>query len=403
MIGCIALDAGSDSSILPDAGFSCSAKAGAAMCLRRIVHGDTNTSSKKKKKKKKKKGSSKSAQSAKAATSAAPTPAPTAAGGAPPKEGTSTESSVEGIVDPSLQTPSGEAKGSAWTTGPTPPPAATQPGLTATPPGAAPAPAAGGTVSASGGGVEAGVTTSAPATESRTQPWLEAAVELHMFHRGLSYSGDQGQLPPYQLSFAPAPALCVNFYPLGLVTSSAASNLGLAVEYEQAFGLVSKQQGGTVSFPTSSNAFLVGAQYRIPVDPFRIIIRAGYDFRTFSIGNAATEAKPLVPSVDYGAVFAQAFVRWKTQSPVAIDLEGGYHYLLSTGEIGSTGYFPGASGGGVDASLGVTLVLHPVEIQLAGEIDDYFLKLTPAAGGPVASGASDLYVGGRLSASFGLF
>ncbi len=368
-----------------------------------------------KKKAKKKRTASASRRRARAPTStpAAPRPADSTER-AVVTESTSqppVESTIESIVDPSLPAAGSPPARAPWSaSAPEASSSETRPSLTVggaptAPDDSArrPGPTTWSASSPSAHASETGVVLSAPRPE-RSLPWLEGSVALHMFYRSQTYNQDLfNVLRPYQI-MAPAPAVSLAAYPGALVTSGFPSNLGISAQYEQAFGLSSGISGLSVRFPTATNAFLIGPQYRIPVAPFVFVARAGYGWRSFTITNAGDVQKPQVPSVDYRNVFAQGAVRWQPFDRVAVDLEAGYHYLLSMGELSSANYFPRATGGGLDGTLGVTFLVHPAEVQLAVDVEHYFFSFNPQPGDPlVAGGALDDYLGVRLSARFGVF
>jgi hypothetical protein len=326
-----------------------------------------------------------------------PVESPTAVSSAP---ATAPGTSLDNILDPSLAPSTGSGRRSPWaTSGDGPMAPESQPSFGASmanPSGTIASPTV-----AHGAIATEGV--SSATNQSNSGPWIEGALSLHMFYRQQRYNQDLFQaLRPYRV-IAPALGGSVALYPGAAFGTGVLSNIGVAAAYERAIGLTSGVAGADVKFPTSSDAFLVGPQYRFAFDPFRFAVRAGYAWRAFTISNSPSELKPDIPSVDYRNVFAQAFVTWEPGTLFAVDLEAGYHYLLSLGELGSASYFPHATGAGVDASLGLTLLLHPAEVQLAVDVEHYFFSMNPRLGDPyIAGGALDDYLGVRLTVQFGL-
>ena len=79
-----------------------------------------------------------------------------------------------------------------------------------------------------------------------------------------------------------------------------------------------------------------------------------------------------------------------------------YLLALGLGEIGAEPYFPQSSGGGFDGTLGAGYrVMENLEVRLSAQYTHYGLSFEAEEGATyVASGATDQYVGGALSARF---
>lgn len=239
------------------------------------------------------------------------------------------------------------------------------------------------------------------------EPWLDLSAAVHLFTRDLSYRDDIFfSLRPYVLLLGPAIAVSATAYPAALLGDGAASRVGIGLAYEHAVGLTSvdtSDPARRLKFPTTSNAFRGGVQYRHPAGAFDVAVRAGFGWRSYAVDNAADRPKPPIPSVFYSHLFVAGGGRWRVHRAFSLDATVGWRQLVGTGEFGAAGYFPRARGGGVEASLGVAIPVRPVEIRASAELERYFFKINPELGDPlIVGGALDQFLGLRVGVGYGL-
>ena len=85
-----------------------------------------------------------------------------------------------------------------------------------------------------------------------------------------------------------------------------------------------------------------------------------------------------------------------------VEIFGGFDYLLirGAGMITSAQYFPRATAGGINASLGLSYAITPaIGVAATANLRRYFFNMHSAPGDPmVAGGAVDQYPSATLSA-----
>ncbi len=233
----------------------------------------------------------------------------------------------------------------------------------------------------------------APRDPSARPSPLEVLAGVRAFSRNYRYSDDLFRsLRSYKLGAAPAAFIGVRWYPVAHFSGGAASHVGLVGGYERGFALKSQVEGGE-ELTTKMQQWYAGLRYRIPLGRHEVGAEGSYGRHTFQIED--DPAAPLVPDVDYG------FMRLGLDARVRVDrvLLGahfGYRYLLGTGELGSDAWFPGASGGAVDAGLFAGYEFVTGIALVAGfDFRRYFFSLNPEPGDTfVAGGAVDEYLSG---------
>jgi hypothetical protein len=234
---------------------------------------------------------------------------------------------------------------------------------------------------------------------SRANTPLSIALGLTYFTRSLRYNDDLfGELRPYTLSGAPAPALAIYWYPGAHFATGLAANFGIGLHAEYALGLSSKDSQGR-EFSTSEMELEGAARARIPLGDHEIALSAGAGIHSFGIDNAEGDVDPDVPAVNY------TFLRFGLEASIGIldslhlMVGGAYRPVLSAGEIMESAWFTRGSAAAVDASVQFAWEFMPgLDLRVGGEMKRYFYSLNPEPGDVrVAGGALDQYFSGTLA------
>jgi hypothetical protein len=150
-------------------------------------------------------------------------------------------------------------------------------------------------------------------------------------------------------------------------------------------------------FPTTSMSFTLGARYRHALAGITGHAAIDYGGHNFTIKGATVE-KPPIPDVRFRFVRAGLGARALVVPRVTAALQGGYRYVLSSGEIASDAYFPRLDVAAMDARAALSVAVYGTwQVELAATLERYFFRMNPEPGDAmVAGGAADQYLGGQL-------
>lgn len=240
-------------------------------------------------------------------------------------------------------------------------------------------------------------------SSSSTRPQaVRVGLGVKVFSRLFGYTDDIfNKLSTYKLPAGPAVALDADLYPAAFVTSGVAANIGALVYFDYAVGIASKSADGT-KFGTNAMLLKLAATYRLNVGPLQLNPFLGYSLDTYSITAPAGATKPNIPNVGYSGLRGGVQARMHLIGPVSVQLSFAGQFLLSTGEIGSSAFFPHAKAGGLDAQLAIPVaILDHVEIKLQGDYTRFWYSMNPVPGDMyIAGGALDVYASGSLIVAF---
>ena len=163
---------------------------------------------------------------------------------------------------------------------------------------------------------------------------------------------------------------------------------------------------GASKFPTSSNAFGIGARARLPLGEHELAAVIGYGHQSFTIDDATIETGKVDPGVPSAAY---SFARLGTElrllfGDFAVGAALAYLPTFSTGEVGRM--FPHASAAGVEGELSFSHALSSAfDLSLTFGLQRFAYSMNPklsevSAGRPIAGGALDQYLWGAFGARF---
>jgi hypothetical protein len=230
---------------------------------------------------------------------------------------------------------------------------------------------------------------------------LRLSVGGRAFSRRFYFTDDLfGALGGYRLRLAPSALVDAEWYPAAHVTSGPASAVGLSLGAEYALGLSSEAPDGTVH-STRVQRLRASLQVRLRPGAVELTPFAGFVWQAFSV--ADVPGLPL-PDVDIRGIRAGLAARAPLSGPLGLTAHAAGIYPLSTGELGSSAWFPRMAVGGLDASAGLTFALRrALELRLTGEYFRLWSTLNPEPGDPfIAGGALDFSWGTTLAVTFTL-
>ncbi|MGZ6132399.1 MAG: hypothetical protein ACXWLF_10245 [Myxococcaceae bacterium] len=249
---------------------------------------------------------------------------------------------------------------------------------------------------ASAAQADPGVVGSSSTSSTRLEPGrpvLDLAAGAGIFSRNFSYNQDIYQsLLGYSLGSGIAPAVKVTWAPLFGQRGYVTGHLGMSV------GLKSTAVDGT-SYPSQLLAWGLGLGYRFLIgEKSHVGLELGYERQGFTISGTPASPRPDIPDVGYSALAAGVDLRFSLFGPVSLLGGVSYRYLFSVGEIGTAAWFPHQSSMGVEANLGIGVMLGSAfEIRIQGGLQRYGFTFNPVPGDAhVAGGATDTYLGGGV-------
>jgi len=262
---------------------------------------------------------------------------------------------------------------------------------------------------------------------------LELHVALGYAGRSFSYSGST--TPNLDISNGGwAWVSTVRVYPVALFTPGFLGNIGIEMGVEQGFPhklaadfTDPNGEPMTLKFSAETLRLFVGPRLRIPISTHELGIIAGYGKHEYLVygdenldevapkgeidpcflnSNLARQIPSggscLVPDVKYEYVRVGVDSRFMF-GKLALGVRGGYRFLLEAGEIEKPYWFGGVGGGAFDAGVMLGYALSDSLLGMVGfDYLSYNLKFdappperaSGMEGGPVASGATDVYVHG---------
>jgi hypothetical protein len=188
-----------------------------------------------------------------------------------------------------------------------------------------------------------------PTSRSALHPALIAWLGPKLMWRSLAYTGSTG-LSSYKNEVgSPGVNLAVGatYYPGAHWRNDWLSDLGLEFAFEYTVGLSSKQGGEKLS--TTAYELDAGAIYRFPLDTFEPRVRAGYLLQTFEVPDSTD-----LPGVTYSGVRLGAGTLVHVLDSLTFDVDLGYVFVLSTGDIDSAAFATGTTASAFEASGGAT-------------------------------------------------
>jgi hypothetical protein len=224
--------------------------------------------------------------------------------------------------------------------------------------------------------------------------------------RNLVWTQDMGALAPYSLTPGPEVSGWLETYPAAFATDGFAANIGLYGSFNYGIGASSKTPAGQM-LTTKYHDFMGGLKVRIPVGSFIPYVAAAYGLQTFHLDPPSMAMDR--PNFTYGLVHLGGGARIYFTPEIDLDVNAGYLLVnigKAAGEVGATGYYPGATAYGVDAGLSLGFrITGMIGVRAGVDFRQIGLSLhwrMQADNGIMAGGAVDRYIGlwGGLEVTF---
>jgi len=242
-------------------------------------------------------------------------------------------------------------------------------------------------------------------------------------HLGFSSSPKLGTPPPEYKEGLPVAGgvMDATVYPFAITHKSTGilNDLGIEVMYDKVIDISSKKgyvdpttmTQMTASLNTDEAHFEVGAVFRYPlsndlVPGFKLM----YSNQQFLIDQMLPDGSATgVPDVQYSAVEPHVFVHYSATPSITINADGGFMFLVKTGDITADGTgYGGAKDLGFEFTGGLDYNLtKAIFARALFHLDEYSLtfkgdanSLSDSSGMKVVDGAKDYYYGGSIQIGY---
>jgi hypothetical protein len=203
---------------------------------------------------------------------------------------------------------------------------------------------------------------------------------------------------PYEMDAASALRVSGELYPLVFVTDDALSHLGVVASFGTAVALDSEDARGT-RFSTTMYDLALGVRYRLPLAPDLpdIGIALGWTRQVFVVRASETQALGGVPDLIYDALRVGVSARFALFWRLSLRLDGGFGWVLSTGELQNT-FLPYLSSLAFDGNVAIALrIVRGLEARVGFDLRAYLHSANREEGDRYAvTGASDLFYAGTF-------
>lgn len=239
-------------------------------------------------------------------------------------------------------------------------------------------------------------------TDRSALPALVVSAGAALLERRFNYTDDLfGRFRNYRLPLGGGLRLDARFHPGTLLGSSALGAVGLVARAELSAPFMSQTSDGS-AFPTTTMHVMGGVEIANRFGPVELAAIGGVGRQTFTLEDASEgKARPAVPSANYTYLKGGARARLALGDFGALRARGAYLKLFRIGELDDEGWFPRATGAGVD--FGGDLVVSPIpdlfSVVFGADVRRFFFSMHPEVGDTnVVGGAVDQYIVIHLSA-----
>jgi len=227
--------------------------------------------------------------------------------------------------------------------------------------------------------------TAAPAEPPRDK--LRLGVDWRWWGRNETFSGT----PPSQASLGvgatpTGASFDIQWFPAAYFVDDQRADLGVTLRAD--FAPDFNARSGEHLYKSSVMRLRTGLMYRLPFHHVEPSLHAGYQVFEATTAVMATDGtpRPRAPNVTFQGPRLGLMLRVLEFWRITFDLGFGATVLLSTGELGSPTFYPGAKGAGydgqvglafrtwsfLDVRLGVDVMVHAVDLGGGAKLTDAY-------------------------------
>jgi len=237
----------------------------------------------------------------------------------------------------------------------------------------------------------------APRDARGRPPLASAEAGVFMTSRSLTYSGSPAP-SGYSLPLAVGPWVGVEIFPAALATDGALSGLGAVASYGTSVGLSSSTPAGG-SVASTLWWLRAGAEWRLhPIagSGFALTPGVAYLLQKFTLG----DPYPGLPDSSLSGLEGSLRFDVPVAERVSIRAAAAYVYWFTAEQlVGSAQYYQSGLAWGLEGQAGLDVkVWGPLSVRGLALVSLTVYQLSASAATPYkATGAKDLYLGGRLT------
>lgn len=180
---------------------------------------------------------------------------------------------------------------------------------------------------------------------------IRLSAVMQLFGRRFRFDGDTANaLGSYRLGAAPAVAVDGLWFPGAPFTHDALADIGVRLRYERAVALDTAPTAnpGNVHYSTKADVLEVGVVGRLPLGRTELGLEADYGRQRFVVAEPASAGQSSIPDAKYQYARFAALLSYRFETWLRLDVEGAYIWPFDPGPLGSSAWFPNASGNGFD-------------------------------------------------------
>lgn len=227
---------------------------------------------------------------------------------------------------------------------------------------------------------------------------LRFGLDYRWWGRNLQFTGVPASTS--NLTVGPLPtgvALDIQWFPAAHFVDDVRADVGVTLRADFAPSFRSRIGGATETFQSTVSRLRTGLMFRIPFHHVEPSVQAGFSAveATTALRGSEGSTRPRVPNVSLAGPRLALGLRLLEFWRVTFDVTGGATWLLTSGELGSPTFFPGAKGNAFDGSLGLAFRAWSfLDLRLGVDVTVHSLTLAPGMS------ATDAYYGISVGAVF---
>jgi hypothetical protein len=235
-------------------------------------------------------------------------------------------------------------------------------------------------------------------------PALRVGLGYRTFTR--SFSSDSTNLGAYNGALSSGVAVDALWFPGAHVTTGTPANVGVLLQADFGMGVQTSTSNGSTLYGVKAERLTGAVAVRLPMGRVELDVFAGYHALGFNVDAAAENGtkRPALPGITLHGPHVGLGLQVALVKNLALDLGVGGTYALGFGELQTAAFYPNATGGAIDANVGLHLAFaDALQLKLTADLERALLNLNILPGAPYnGTAAADQWFGATLSLAWAL-